>query len=205
MKNLLKPENYGQIKFVDEKLGSLEFIAFFMKDVYFWNSVSEITCSRMIHCTTNYYGSLNFEENTTTTKVVCFLVLYPICHIFHARKFLIFCILTISFAKWFLTIYWNTVIFLANIIIKSFENKLVTKSCCSLHISSFFAERNYSWCFKNECDFTFFMKFCKSLFNFPLIISGMQWWIGNVLGLQLWLTDFTRVQNWENLKRCLHN
>ena len=123
MKNLLKLENYGQIKFVDEKLGSLKFIAFFMKDVYFWNSVSEITCSRMIHCTTNYYGSLNFEENTTTTKVVCFLVLYPICHIFHARKFLIFCILTMSFAKWFLTIYWNTVIFLAKIIIKCFEKK----------------------------------------------------------------------------------
>ena len=76
MKNLLKAANYGQIKFVHEKLGSLEFIAFFMKDGYFWNSVSEITCSRMIHCTTNYYGSLNFEENTTTTKVVCFLVLY---------------------------------------------------------------------------------------------------------------------------------
>ena len=90
MKNLLKPEYYGQMKFVDEKLGSLEFIAFFMKSGYFWNSVSEITCSRMIHCTTNYYGSLNFEENTTTTKIVCFLVLYPICHIFHARKFLIF-------------------------------------------------------------------------------------------------------------------
>ena len=161
MKNLLKAANYEQMKFVDEKLGSLKFIAFFMKDGYFWNSVSEITCSRMIHCTTNYYGSLNFEENTTTTKVVCFLVLYPICHIFHAWKFLIFCILTMSFAKWFLTIYWNTVIFLDKIIIKCLENKVVTKAYCIFQVFPLkettvgFSKTNvispFLWNFANHC------------------------------------------------------
>ena len=123
---MLKPDNYRSTNenWRWKSWAVQNLLLIFMKNVHFWNSVSEITCSRMIHCTTNYYGSLNFEENTTTTKIVCFLVLYPICHIFHARRFVIFCILTMSFAKWFLTIYWNTVIFLAKIIIKCFKKIL---------------------------------------------------------------------------------
>ena len=54
------------------------------------------------------------------------------------------------------------------------------------------AERIYSWCFKHECDFTFFYEILQIILKFSINYfryAMMNW---QCIGLQLWRIDFAK-------------